>query len=146
MYFTFFQTELVLAQFKRAKGQVDSPDLQLQRDLAMVSKGNELDLETVKRLSEKLSLVTINDLKKESIAIHDIVISTGGYPEERFEMMSSILKKIKDFIMLGNSEVDISEGEKSVMRHRSPVIPDDFRCPISLELMKDPVIVSTGQV
>jgi hypothetical protein len=25
-------------------------------------------------------------------------------------------------------------------------IPDEFRCPISLELMKDPVIVSTGQV
>ncbi|KAK4430290.1 U-box domain-containing protein 11 [Sesamum alatum] len=27
----------------------------------------------------------------------------------------------------------------------SPVIPDDFRCPISLELMRDPVIVATGQ-
>ncbi|XAR72263.1 Ubiquitin--protein ligase [Bertholletia excelsa] len=27
----------------------------------------------------------------------------------------------------------------------SPIIPDDFRCPISLELMRDPVIVSTGQ-
>lgn len=25
-------------------------------------------------------------------------------------------------------------------------IPEDFLCPISLELMKDPVIVSTGQV
>lgn len=28
----------------------------------------------------------------------------------------------------------------------SLVIPDDFRCPISLELLKDPVIVATGQV
>lgn len=28
----------------------------------------------------------------------------------------------------------------------STLIPDDFRCPISLELMKDPVIVATGQV
>ncbi|KAL2509694.1 U-box domain-containing protein 11 [Forsythia ovata] len=27
----------------------------------------------------------------------------------------------------------------------SPVIPDDFLCPISLELMRDPVIVATGQ-
>ncbi|KAF9590178.1 hypothetical protein IFM89_031833 [Coptis chinensis] len=27
----------------------------------------------------------------------------------------------------------------------SVAIPDDFRCPISLELMRDPVIVSTGQ-
>lgn len=28
----------------------------------------------------------------------------------------------------------------------SPVIPVDFLCPISLELMRDPVIVATGQV
>lgn len=29
---------------------------------------------------------------------------------------------------------------------QSLVIPDEFRCPISLELMKDPVIICTGQV
>lgn len=28
----------------------------------------------------------------------------------------------------------------------SPIIPVDFLCPISLELMRDPVIVATGQV
>nr|GMC65838.1 U-box domain-containing protein 11-like [Ipomoea batatas] len=28
---------------------------------------------------------------------------------------------------------------------KSPVIPNDFLCPISLELMRDPVIVATGQ-
>ncbi|KAI3748588.1 hypothetical protein L6452_11762 [Arctium lappa] len=139
------QIELVHGQFKRAKGRVESPDLQLQRDLAMVSNGNDPDPETVKRLSEKLYLTMVNDLKRESIAIHDMVILSGGDPEERFEMMSFLLKKINDLVMLGNPEVDISNGEKSVMRHRSPVIPDDFRCPISLELMKDPVIVSTGQ-
>ncbi|KAL7614071.1 U-box domain-containing protein 14 [Lactuca sativa] len=139
------QIELVHVQFKRAKARMDSPDLQLQRDLTMASKGNDIDPETIKRLSEKLHLTTINDLKKESLAIHDMVISTGGYHEDRFEMMSFLLKNIKDCVMKGNPEVDISEGEKSIMRHRSPVIPDDFRCPISLELMKDPVIVSTGQ-
>lgn len=141
------QIELVHIQFKRAKARMDSPDLQLQRDLnlTMASKGIEPDLETIKRLSERLHLTTINDLKKESISIHDMVISSGGYPEERFEMMSFLLKRIKDCVMEGNPEADISEGEKSIMRHRSPVIPDDFRCPISLELMKDPVIVSTGQ-
>ncbi|KVI09699.1 U-box domain-containing protein 14 [Cynara cardunculus var. scolymus] len=138
------QIKLVHGQFRRAKGRMDSPDLQLQRDLAMVSKGNDPDPETVKRLSEKLYLTMVNDLKRESIAIHDMAILSGGDPEERFEMMSFLLKKIKDLVMLGNPEVDTSDGEKS-MKHRSPVIPDDFRCPISLELMKDPVIVSTGQ-
>ncbi|XP_071705805.1 U-box domain-containing protein 14-like [Rutidosis leptorrhynchoides] len=139
------QIELVHVQFKRAKDRIDSPDLTLNRDLSMVKKGNEPDLETIKRLSEKLCLTTVNDLKRESIAIHDMVIATGGYPEDRFEMMSFLLRKIKDCVMLRSPEVDMSEVETSVMRHRSPVIPDDFRCPISLELMKDPVIVSTGQ-
>ncbi|KAI3520159.1 hypothetical protein L1887_09401 [Cichorium endivia] len=139
------QIELVHIQFKRAKSRMDSPDSQLQKDLSVASNGNDHDLETIKRLSEKLHLTTINDLKRESIAIHDMVISTGGYPEDRFEMMSFLLKKIKDCVMIGNPETDTSEDEKIIMRHRSPVIPDDFRCPISLELMKDPVIVSTGQ-
>ncbi|KAI3758160.1 hypothetical protein L6452_05712 [Arctium lappa] len=139
------QIILVHQQFKRAKVQTESPDLQLQTDLAMVRKGNEPDLEMVKRLSEKLHLTTINDLRSESIAIHNMVVSTGGDPENFFETVSFLLKKINDYVMQGNPTLDTSDREKSFMRHRSPVIPDDFRCPISLELMKDPVIVSTGQ-
>jgi hypothetical protein len=33
-----------------------------------------------------------------------------------------------------------------VKKPESVAMPEDFRCPISLELMRDPVIVSTGQV
>lgn len=140
------QIKLVHQQFRRAKGQRESLDLQLLMDLAMVRKGKEADLEMVKRLSEKLYLTNINDLRNESIAIRDMVISTGGNPENFFEAVSFLLKKINDFVMQGgNPTLDTSDREKSFMRHRSPVIPDDFRCPISLELMKDPVIVSTGQ-
>lgn len=139
------QIQLVHSQFKRAKGQVESPDLPLQTDLAMMKSGKDPDSEMVKRLSEKLHLTTINDLRRESLAIHDLVISAGGDLENSFETMSFILKKINDFVMLGNPQLDNSDSAKGFMRHKSPVIPDDFRCPISLELMKDPVIVSTGQ-
>ncbi|KAI3508710.1 hypothetical protein L1887_23722 [Cichorium endivia] len=140
------QTQLVHAQFKRAKGQIESPDLQFRTDLAMVRKGKEPDTEMIKRLSAKLHLTTINDLRRESLAIHDLIISTDDEdPENCFEIMSCLLKKINDFVMLGNPKLDSSDHENSFVKHRSPVIPDDFRCPISLELMKDPVIVSTGQ-
>lgn len=109
--------------------------------------GIEPDIETVRRLSEKLHLTTIDDLRKESLAIHEMVImNNGGEFESCFDTMSFVLKKINDYVMLGNPGVDDSGHEKGFLRHRSPVIPDDFRCPISLELMKDPVIVSTGQV
>lgn len=32
------------------------------------------------------------------------------------------------------------------IEENKPLIPDDFLCPISLEIIRDPVIVSTGQV
>lgn len=48
-----------------------------------------------------------------------------------------------------NNEKDKSVNNKSLEEIKEPdfpTIPDDFRCPISLELMRDPVIVATGQV
>lgn len=134
------------AQFKRAQGKMDTPDLQLEIDLSVAQKEKDPDPAILMRISEKLHLRTVNDLKRESLAIHDMVILSSGVPDDCFETLSFLLKKLKDCLVLGNPEADASEGENSFIKHRSPVIPDDFRCPISLELMKDPVIVSTGQV
>lgn len=42
-----------------------------------------------------------------------------------------------------------SSSCKALEENKKPdslVVPDDLRCPISLELMRDPVIVATGQV
>ena len=98
----------------------------------------------------------IADLTLESLALHEMVAATGD-PEESIEKMSMLLKKIKDFVQTENPNLDAPAREKNLPpggsgqaivdgSHQMPVIPDDFRCPISLELMKDPVIVSTGQV
>ena len=86
-----------------------------------------------------------------------MVTASGGDPGASIEKMSMLLKKIKDFVQTENPNMDAPAREKNVTascsgqasadkNHKAPVIPDDFRCPISLELMKDPVIVSTGQV
>ncbi|XP_068645840.1 U-box domain-containing protein 14-like [Aristolochia californica] len=139
------QVELVHSQLKRAKMRMDTPDLQLFMDLSLAKVGKETDLTTLRRLSEKLQLRTINDLKRESLALNEMVISRGGDPSDYIEDMSALLKKLKNFVLTENPDKVISETEHNMVRHKSPVIPDDFRCPISLELMKDPVIVSTGQ-
>lgn len=136
------------AQFRRAQEKVETSDLQLVLDLSLAVREKEVDMVVLKRLSEKLQLRTMNDLKRESLAIHDLVISGGSDPQNFLEEMSTLLKKLKDCALKenNNDDVGIIEVEKIPMKHRSPVIPDEFRCPISLELMKDPVIVSTGQV
>ncbi|KAG6402266.1 hypothetical protein SASPL_139143 [Salvia splendens] len=143
------QIELLHAQFKRAISQLDSPDLQLVKDLAAAQMDDDPDPAVFKRLSEKLHLRTTADLKRELLAIHEMVISCGGVPEgvseEYIETMSFLLKKIKECVSADNPDVDAADIDKSSMKHRSPIIPDNFRCPISLELMQDPVIVSTGQ-
>lgn len=111
----------------------------------------------LRRLAEKLQLMGISDLTQESLALHEMVTASGGDPGASIEKMSMLLKKIKDYVQTENLVMDDTEGGKglscsssshgmSEKGHQAPVIPDDFRCPISLELMKDPVIVSTGQV
>lgn len=153
-----FQVELVLSQFQRAKGRVDTPDAELHDDLlSLYSKSNDaaVDSAVLRKLVEKLQLTGIYDLTQESCALHEMVTATGEDPEERIEKMSVILRKIKDFVLTETPEIDSSSREKSSTcsgqasieaTRKAPVIPDDFRCPISLELMKDPVIVSSGQV
>lgn len=151
------QVELVLSQFKRAKGRVDAPDIGLYEDLiSLYHKNNDgaTDPDVIRRLAEKLQLTGIADLTHESLALHEMVVASGD-PGESIEKMSMLLKKIKDFVQTENPDI-ASSREKCFSsscsaqaitggNHKSPVIPNDFRCPISLEIMKDPVIVSTGQ-
>lgn len=129
---------------------MESPDLQLVMDLAAAQMEDDPDPIVFKRLSEKLHLRTTTDIKRELLAIHEMIISCGGVPEgvseEYIETMSFLLRKLKECVITDNPDLDATEIDKSSIKHRSPIIPDDFRCPISLELMQDPVIVSTGQV
>ncbi|PKA61029.1 U-box domain-containing protein 10 [Apostasia shenzhenica] len=53
-------------------------------------------------------------------------------------MTPNLMEKLKN---AAHSDVKLS----NTVEPDSLVIPEDFRCPISLELMRDPVIVSTGQ-
>lgn len=152
------QVELVLSQFRRAKGRVDASDDELYEDLqSLCIKSSDVDdyQPALQRVAKKLQLMEIPDLAQESVALHEMVASSGGDAGENIEEMAMILKLIKDFVQ---SENDNSEDQKVGVNSRSngqtstaasqkiPVIPDDFRCPISLEMMRDPVIVSTGQV
>ncbi|XP_071719744.1 U-box domain-containing protein 13 [Rutidosis leptorrhynchoides] len=154
------QVALVLAQFKRAKGRTDAPDADLYEDLSsLYNKDIDVaeDPAVLKRLAEKLHLTEITDLTHESIALHEMVTATFGDPGESIEKMSMLLKRLKDFVQTESPYAGGSPpGESSALPSctgpptlvksiKNSIIPDDFRCPISLELMKDPVIVSTGQ-
>ncbi|CAD5170114.1 unnamed protein product [Musa acuminata subsp. malaccensis] len=144
------QVELVHAQFKRAKERIDTTDPELYADLSSVCHMNadaRIDSPILKRLAEKLQMMTISDLKQESLALHEMVDASGD-PGEVIEKMSMLLKRIKDFVQTQKPEMGTPMSAMVIPSHgtsKTPVVPDDYRCPISLELMGDPVIVSTGQ-
>lgn len=153
------QVELVLAQFRRAKGRADAPDAELNDNLLSLydsSNDASTDPALVKRVTEKLQLTKLDDLMQESLALTEMASEGDGDSDEKIEKMCNLLRKVKDFVQTENPSLGSSTEEKSCLpscsgqgssdaSHKSLVIPDDFRCPISLELMKDPVIVSTGQ-
>lgn len=141
-----FQVALVHSQFKRAATRTDPPDAQLSKDIASALADKTPDPLMFTRISEKLQLQTMADIKKESLALHDMVISSGGEPDGCVEEMSSLLKKLKDSVITEPPASETVGARSASIKHRSPIIPDEFRCPISLELMQDPVIVSSGQV
>lgn len=65
--------------------------------------------------------------------------------ERRFSSVSSEVCPSDDVVAEGQENSAI----KSMAEIKKPdalIIPADFLCPISLELMRDPVIVATGQV
>ncbi|CAL0334088.1 unnamed protein product [Lupinus luteus] len=153
------QVELVLAQFRRAKGRIDEPDVNLYEDLrSLYNKDNDADTDpaVLNQIAEKLQLKGVADLIEESLALQEMVAANSGDPGAHLEKMSILLKKIKYYVQTENLVMDDNVGGRGLSssvcskgtnekNHQAPVIPDDFRCPISLELMTDPVIVSTGQ-
>ena len=90
------QVELVLAQFRRAKGRVDLPDVELYEDLSYLYNRNDVatDPAVFRRLVEKLQLAGIGELTQESLALHEMVTSSGGDPGASIEKMSMLLKRV----------------------------------------------------
>ncbi|KAK1437665.1 hypothetical protein QVD17_03461 [Tagetes erecta] len=124
------QVDLVRVQLKRATERYGGT-----QDLSILSSG----------LSESLA--------KESDILHpihhEVESKVGNVSDE------GLLNDADDMIYepaAGSSEVssmlnpaDDAVAVNNIEDNKKPLIPNDFLCPISLELIRDPVIVSTGQ-
>ncbi|CAJ2670317.1 unnamed protein product [Trifolium pratense] len=166
------QVALVTAQFRRAKEQYDPACLELYEHLLPIyNQSCDVNTETaaLRLICEKLQFVSVEDIKQESIALHKMIVDGRGVFEKSGDFennrqgLSIVLKKIEDFLLkesenngggcfekttqvLSSGDLPPQTEETCVkLCCQSLVVPEVFRCPISLELMKDPVIISTGQ-
>ncbi|KAI4354453.1 hypothetical protein L6164_003313 [Bauhinia variegata] len=109
-------------------------------------------LDISEEVKEQVNVLTIVTLKfgraKEHMEppgreLHEYLLSNYNCRSDEISD-SVILRVICEKLQFINVE-DVKNEAVALHKFPTLVIPDEFRCPVSLELMKDPVIISTGQ-
>ncbi|KAG5248175.1 U-box domain-containing protein [Salix suchowensis] len=143
------QVELTRMQLKRAKRRADTQDIELAMDMMVVfSKEDDRNADSaiIERLASKLELHTISALKAEEVAVRKLVEERGAQNSESIQQIKDLLGKFRQ--IAGVDETIVLDGpvsSKSLQRCQSLIIPHEFLCPITMEIMVDPVIVASGQ-
>ncbi|KAF7808772.1 U-box domain-containing protein 11-like [Senna tora] len=146
------QVELVRTQLRRATEKYGSMISKLSSSDLSLSQAQPIGQVLGKSVSglHKQNSCPNNLSELESIPRSDEWTScSGNQASSRLERAQSIPTcteiSLTNVIDPENQE---NSGEKNladVKKSEAIVIPEDFLCPISLELMRDPVIVATGQ-
>lgn len=142
-----FQVNLVRGQLRRATERY-SGSLTMNRLSRALSQplDKELDpLQPRNRLIAGLLIESTGSIDHGGTDNVEIV-STSNFSKDNRPDRLERRGSSSDICLINNADADQSENLKKNAKTSSPVIPDDFLCPISLEVMRDPVIVATGQV
>ncbi|KAI7740901.1 hypothetical protein M8C21_027218 [Ambrosia artemisiifolia] len=144
------QLELMCMQLKRAKQRIDSQDMELTMDMrAVLSFDSDriAECESIEKLANRLPLNTLEDLRIETVAIRKLVKERRGQNAQGTQNIIDLLDRFKRFA--GIEQVNVLDEpvrrNRSLQKCTSIAIPFEFLCPITLEIMRDPVIVATGQ-
>ncbi|KVI05417.1 U-box domain-containing protein 11-like [Cynara cardunculus var. scolymus] len=146
------QVDLVRGQLRRARERYGRPlkSVVLSHGLLQPSE-KELDrrgslhVENTSNINHQEVETKVETAPKENL-------SKGYYQNEAIDQLESSKNSSasSETSLLRTADVDDGDNSsnKNVDENKkmdAPAIPVDFLCPISLELMRDPVIVSTGQ-
>ncbi|XP_034675298.1 U-box domain-containing protein 15-like [Vitis riparia] len=143
------ELDLVRMHLKRSKRRTDTQDIELAMDMMVVfSKDDERNADSaiIVRLAKKLELHTVEDLNAETIAVRKFVKERGGQNAESTQHVIELLNKFRQ--SEGLEEINVLDDPivpKTLEKSPSLAIPHEFLCPITLEIMTDPVFVATGQ-
>lgn len=93
------------------------------------------------------------DLKRELMRVVREIVEGGGGGEcgiGKIDEAGEILRALRD-LTLKKKSIGGMKGGRSLKLgadegREGTAVPEEFRCPLSNELMQDPVILATGQV
>ncbi|KAL5710086.1 E3 ubiquitin-protein ligase pub1 [Ranunculus cassubicifolius] len=150
------QIELLHKQTKRANIVVDDQECQKRDELLQVMTNNNgkkrgiMDCKKVEKIMSDVGLRSSEDFEGEISRLEAEAqkqAGTGGLiVVSNINNLVSLVSYSKSVIFRDSSQ-DLEK--KGLVSHddssySSFTIPDEYRCPISLELMRDPVIVASG--
>ncbi|GMQ07256.1 hypothetical protein CsSME_00051529 [Camellia sinensis var. sinensis] len=142
--------ELMRMQLRRAKRRTETQDMEVAMDMmVLLSTKDErnADSASIERLANKLALHTMEDLRVETIAVRKLVKERAQNTEANQQIIN-LLSKCKQIAGVEDTSVhDDLAVPKALAKCPSlaVAIPNEFMCPVTLEIMTDPVIVATGQ-
>uniref|UniRef100_A0A5B6YHC9 RING-type E3 ubiquitin transferase n=1 Tax=Davidia involucrata TaxID=16924 RepID=A0A5B6YHC9_DAVIN len=157
------QIELLQKQSRRAKLLIDKHDETLRLKffsfLDEFEKGHIPDpLELYSFFVEKLGIRDSKSCRVEIEFLEEQIVNHDGDVEPTVSVLNGFvaLTRYCRFLLFGFEEDEVELG---IGKHKKPkrglitqeiaetflTAPKDFCCPISLDLMRDPVIISTGQ-
>ncbi|XP_045798460.1 U-box domain-containing protein 15-like [Trifolium pratense] len=146
------QLELMHVQLRRARRRTDTQDIELAMDMMVVFSDDHdrnADSAIVERLAIKLELRSFEDLEVETVAVGNLVRERKGQQAESTQKIIGLLNRFKRVAGMEETAIvldgDPAMPNKMLGRSTSLVIPHEFLCPITLEIMTDPVIVASGQ-
>ncbi|KAJ1439046.1 Zinc finger, RING/FYVE/PHD-type [Sesbania bispinosa] len=152
--------ELVAKQARKAKFDVDPNDERASRRVHSVlrqfEKGTEPDVTALQGILNYLEIKNWSDCNREiEFLEEEISLEYRDCKEREAPLLSSLVGFLTycRVVIFEKLNYDFPfpsrNSDQSEARHSTEMItcvnPEDFRCPISLELMTDPVTVSTGQ-
>ncbi|XP_071701895.1 U-box domain-containing protein 19-like [Rutidosis leptorrhynchoides] len=147
--------ELVAKQAGKAKIEVDHDDDHAMKRVLLILNQFENRFEPdsimIKRVLYYLRINSWSDCHNEIRFLDDEICSESLDNNERDLCLLSTLAGFMRYcrgVLFENCVIEHSDNpitERPNLEILSCLNPEDFRCPISLELMTDPVTVSTGQ-
>uniref|UniRef100_A0A0D6QZF7 RING-type E3 ubiquitin transferase n=1 Tax=Araucaria cunninghamii TaxID=56994 RepID=A0A0D6QZF7_ARACU len=137
------QVEHCIQELKRVRYTCESYDEQISAEIENVLKdkreGLKVDNEKIKMIAEKLELISNLEVLKEASCLEKekeyAHVEKDKQEEDYINQVIDLVKQLCEYMI----EIKQAQTEAGLP------IPADLRCPLSLELMLDPVIVASGQ-
>ncbi|MED6106018.1 hypothetical protein PIB30_000804 [Stylosanthes scabra] len=142
--------ELVAKQARKAKMEHEAKDergsKRVHSILKQLEKGIEPDKNALKEIIDYLEIKSWNECNKEINLLEEEIALECNERERECPLLSGLLGFMSYCRVVMFETVEMNKSETRVSTEMiTTVNPEDFRCPISLEMMTDPVTVSTGQ-